>query len=54
MALDLYRKKDFRKAKGMFEKVGDAPSTKFAERCEELLKEGTPEEWDGVYRFKVK
>lgn len=53
-ALSLYRSKKFSEAKSLFEKIGDIPSKKFIDRCDEFIANPPPEDWDTVYRFKVK
>lgn len=53
-ALSLYRSRDFHEAKTLFGKIGDIPSKKFIERCDELIANPPPDDWDAVYRFKVK
>ena len=53
-ALSLYRSRKFIEAKTLFEKIGDTPSLKFVERCDEFIKNPPAEDWDSVYRFKVK
>ena len=53
-ALALYRRKDFQKAIELFTKVWDNPSKIFITRCEECLKTGVSNDWDGVYRFQTK
>jgi adenylate cyclase len=54
-ALGLYRKGDFSKAIPIFEKVNDAPSRIFIERCKELIRMGIKKsEWNGVFEHTVK
>lgn len=53
-AIALYRSRKFPEARALFEKIGDNPSKKFMERCDEFIKNPPPEDWDMVYRFKVK
>jgi hypothetical protein len=33
---------------------GDAPCRIFVERCREAMEQPSPDDWDGVYRVKVK
>lgn len=53
-ALELYRTRRFVEARKLFEQIGDAPSLKFIERCDEFIKNPPQADWDYVYRFKVK
>lgn len=53
-ALTLYRSRKFTEAKALFEKIGDTPSRKFIDRCDEFIKNPPSEDWDTVYRFKIK
>ncbi len=54
-ALELYRKREFEKARDAFEKINnDAPSKKMAKRCDEYLKNPPAIEWDGIYNFETK
>ena len=54
-ALELYRKGNFKEAIPVFEKVGDAPSKVFIERCRELIRMGIKKsEWNGVFEHTVK
>jgi class 3 adenylate cyclase/HAMP domain-containing protein len=58
-ALALYHDRDFRSAFSSFHELGlrdpkDGVFAIYAERCEVLLKNGTPPEWDGVEVFDFK
>ena len=49
-----YRERDFEKAKARFAetlrlKPGDAPSEMYLQRCEVLIAEPPPDDWDGVW-----
>ncbi|PWU15377.1 MAG: adenylate/guanylate cyclase domain-containing protein [Bdellovibrio sp.] len=56
---DLYHQRDFAAAKLKFEqalkvKPDDQPTQLYIERCDELLAEPPPADWDGVYIMKTK
>ncbi|PIZ71372.1 hypothetical protein COY07_05015 [Candidatus Peregrinibacteria bacterium CG_4_10_14_0_2_um_filter_43_11] len=54
-ALVLYRKNDFTVAQQQFTALADdAPSKRFAKRCEEFTKNPPANDWDGVWVFEVK
>ncbi len=53
-ALSLYRDKKFKQAKEVFIKIWDTPSQKFIERCDDFIANPPEENWDWVYRFKIK
>jgi adenylate cyclase len=58
-ALSLYRQTLFDAAKDQFERLlelhpGDGLSKMYIERCEELLADPPPANWDGVYTMKSK
>lgn len=53
-ALNLYKSRDFLVAKQIFEKIWDNPSKVFMDRCDEFIKNPPDEDWDWVYRFKIK
>lgn len=58
-ALELYEKKDFAKAKELFQKAlalvpDDGPSSVFAARCDEFIKKGVGQNWDGVLTMTTK
>ena len=57
--LELYKQKKFAEAKGFFGKAlevkpGDGPSQLYLERCDLLIKEPPPENWDGVFTMTTK
>lgn len=58
-ALVLYRKKHFNKALEVFLKVididpEDGPTLVYLRRCEELISNPPPEDWDGIMNMKTK
>jgi len=55
----LYKAMDFIGAKGFFESAlkvdqKDGPSRVYLERCQELIDNPPPEDWDGVFVMKTK
>lgn len=56
--LEAYVAGEIPRAKQIFEDLvgqfGDKPSITFIERCDHLLKNGLPENWDGIYRATEK
>jgi hypothetical protein len=57
--LDLYKQKSFVEAKQRFSKAlefkpGDGPSQLYLERCELLIKDPPPADWDGVFTMTTK
>ena len=53
--LDLYRKKEFAKAKEKFDlPLNDPPSVVFSLRCDEFIKNPPAADWDGVWNFVTK
>jgi adenylate cyclase len=54
-ALGLYRKREFAAARRTFEAMtGDPAARVMAKRCEVLLADPPPEDWDGVYEQRSK
>lgn len=59
-AIELYLKKEFKKAANMFKKAGNLylpdqdVSKAMIARCLQNLKDGVPEDWDGVFVMKSK
>lgn len=58
-ALDKYLARDFKKAGKMFMNANklnpaDGASLVFAERCKDYLKQGIPDDWDGVMNMTTK
>ncbi len=57
--LELYKQKNFAEAKGFFQKAldvlpADGPSKLYLDRCDMLIKEPPPENWDGVFTMTTK
>ena len=57
--LQLYKEKKFVEAKSFFEKAlavnpEDGPSKLYAERCEMLIENPPPADWDGVFTMTSK
>lgn len=57
--LQLYKEKKFVEAKSFFEKAlavkpDDGPSKLYAERCEMLIENPPPADWDGVFTMTSK
>jgi len=55
-AVQLFKDKDFEKAKAAFEEVikinpGDLAATRYIDRCKRLIDAGSPEDWDGIEKF---
>ncbi len=53
-ALELYKKREFKKALDGFQKVlevmpDDEPSKLYVERCQVYIKEPPSDDWDGVF-----
>ena len=58
-ALECYEQKDFVQAKALFQKAlalmpDDGPSSVFAARCDEFIKKGVGQNWDGVLTMTTK
>ena len=58
-ALECYEQKDFVQAKALFQKAlalmpDDGPSSVFAARCDEFIKKGFGQDWDGVLTMTTK
>ena len=56
---DYYKKMEFQKAEGCFRDAlaidpDDGPSRVYRERCQDLLQNPPPKDWDGVYVMKTK
>lgn len=57
--LELYKQKQFEEARDNFQKAlekrpGDGPSQLYLERCELLIKDPPPADWDGVFTMTTK
>src|SRR5919202_5598952 len=57
--LEHYRRREFEEAKHFFEQVltvnlSDKAAKLYLERVNQLMEEGVPEDWDGVWRFSQK
>ncbi len=57
--LTLYRERKFKDAKKSFKKVleirsNDGPSKLYIERCDTLIKDPPPTDWDGVVTMTTK
>ena len=57
--LSFYKEKKFKEALKEFKKAievkpDDGPSKLYAERCEILIKEPPPKDWDGVFTMTTK
>ena len=57
--LELYKKKKFEEAKAFFQKAlsiipGDGPSQLYFERCDLLVQNPPPPDWDGVFTMTTK
>jgi len=54
-AMALYRKRDFGAARRAFDELADDPAARvMAKRCEILIADPPPEDWDGVYEQRSK
>ena len=54
--IQLYKNKDFKKAKKLFEEVmgtnpADVAASLYIERCRNFIEHGHPEDWDGTEKF---
>lgn len=57
--LELYKSKSFKEAVSSFKKAleikpEDGPSKLYLERCQVLIKDPPPEDWDGVFTMTTK
>ncbi len=57
--LELYMNKNFKEAMDVFKQAltvfpGDGPSEAFLQRCEEFIKKGVPENWNGIVNMTSK
>jgi adenylate cyclase len=58
-ALTLFRTRDFDRAREAFKDISvrfpaDQPARLYIKRCDEYIRSGPPEDWDGVFVAKTK